>query len=129
MISAWRRLEPVRRRPLRTRSRTAQEMIKCLKGAPHPCERVVLDQWPADVTESKRLYRWPFQHLLPEPWTGHLEQAPLLFLASNPGGGEVAELEPPFPPPANALAGELDVKNEIEHPSLRPPYSGPVEPK
>ncbi len=40
----------------------------------HPCREVVLTQRSTSVAE----------HQLPEPWSGHLEQAPILFLASNP---------------------------------------------
>lgn len=43
-------------------------------GQEHPCREVVLTQRSTSVAE----------HQLPEPWSGHLEQAPILFLASNP---------------------------------------------
>jgi hypothetical protein len=102
------------------------EMVKCLKGDPrHPCSNVVLDQWPDGVTDEERRYRWPFQHLLPEPWTGHIEKAPLLFLASNPAGGQVSPVDPPLPPQDNDRAPELEVFDVADHPSLRHPHSGP----
>lgn len=101
------------------------EMVKCLKGGVHPCSRVVLEQWSETKDHSKRLYRWPLQHLLPEPWTGHIETAPLLFLASNPAGGPVSDLEPDYPPRRRQLAPELKHLDPKRHPSLRYPHSGP----
>lgn len=41
--------------------------------AGHPCRKIVLTQ----STSSEE-----FQ--VPEPWAGHLSQAPLLFISSNP---------------------------------------------
>ncbi len=42
------------------------------EGATHPCRRIVETQ-PAD----------PPTFQVPEPWTGHLDRAPLLFVASR----------------------------------------------
>ena len=47
----------------------------------HPCSRVVLSQRSESVTN----------HLMPEPWSGSLEKAPILFLSSNPAMGNVNE--------------------------------------
>ncbi len=48
-----------------------------LKGLPSPCSEVVRFQ-------SRELPdRW-----LAEPWSGHLERAPILFLGSNPSSGD-----------------------------------------
>jgi hypothetical protein len=49
----------------------------------HPCHDVVASQWP-DSSLSDRRARWKREHHLPEPWVGHLERAPLLFVSSNP---------------------------------------------
>lgn len=48
----------------------------CLRdrSAKHPCREIVLSQSSASLNE----------HQVPEPWSGHLEQAPILFLSSNP---------------------------------------------
>ena len=43
----------------------------------HPCSKIV------KVQKSKTLE----QHQMPEPWMGHLETAPILFLGSNPSIG------------------------------------------
>ncbi len=59
----------------------------CLAGRSpgHPCEELVLSQWPRDVSVEERAEAWPRWHQLPEPWAGHLREARLLFVASNPG--------------------------------------------
>lgn len=50
----------------------------CLSGATdHPCSKVVASQGVSTVAE--------FQS--PEPWSGHLAEAPILFLSSNPSIG------------------------------------------
>jgi len=48
----------------------------CLQNpsAKHPCREIVLFQSSSSLDE----------HQVPEPWSGHLEQAPILFLSSNP---------------------------------------------
>jgi hypothetical protein len=100
-------------------------MVQCLKGHSHFCSTVVLEQWPDANAVEKRLYRWPFQHLVPEPWTGHLQTAPLLFVASNPAGGAVTDADPPFPPVPNELSNDVPLTDKAAHPSLRHPHSGP----
>lgn len=65
---------------------------QCLapEGSRHDCAVVVLEQWPTSESESKsealarRLRLAASHHQLPEPWVGHLRDAPLLFLSSNP---------------------------------------------
>ena len=47
-----------------------------LKDRSHPCRRVVAAQDVPDLP--------PFPHQLPEPWSGHIETAPILFVGSNP---------------------------------------------
>jgi uracil-DNA glycosylase len=42
----------------------------------HPCRRVVAAQNVPDLPR--------FPHQLPEPWSGHIETAPILFVGSNP---------------------------------------------
>lgn len=48
----------------------------CLRNplAKHPCSKIVQAQESLSLAE----------HQVPEPWSGHLEQAPILFLSSNP---------------------------------------------
>ncbi|MCH7652392.1 MAG: hypothetical protein IIB14_01820 [Chloroflexi bacterium] len=46
-----------------------------------PCAEIILSQG----SES------PMGHLMPEPWSGRLEKAPILFLSSNPAMGNVNE--------------------------------------
>lgn len=46
------------------------------KDESHPCRRVVAAQNVPDLPR--------FPHQLPEPWSGHIERAPLLFVGSNP---------------------------------------------
>src|SRR4051812_48672012 len=59
----------------------------CLTGRTpdHPCAKLVLSQWPAEVSQEDRAEAWRRWHQLPEPWAGHLREARLLFVASNPG--------------------------------------------
>src|SRR3954452_12890270 len=65
----------------------------------HPCRKVVVHQWPdapseaewgarkrkdwPDLPVEERRARWRREHHVPEPWLGHIEQAPLLFVSSN----------------------------------------------
>jgi len=66
--------------------RLALEIAHCpviaavLKGAPSPCREVIAFQnRPASE-------RW-----VAEPWSGHLERAPIVFLSSNPSSGDPNE--------------------------------------
>jgi uracil-DNA glycosylase len=63
-------------------------MAECLssQNSSSPCASVVLSQWqhlpnldPADLK-----LHWKDWHQLPEPWVGHLDQARILFVSSNP---------------------------------------------
>jgi uracil-DNA glycosylase len=76
----------------------------CLAGRAvgHPCENLVLSQWPENVSSEQRAEAWPRWHQLPEPWLGHLRTARLLFVASNPGHGGTI--------PADRLAGHASEK-------------------
>jgi uracil-DNA glycosylase len=58
---------------------------RCRNGEALPCSRVA--NWGADI--SRR--RYP----APEPWSGHLDRARILFISSNPGAGN--ETSPPRP--------------------------------
>jgi hypothetical protein len=53
-----------------------------------PCARVVGAQWPRtkDVSVEERRRRFEREHELPEPWSGDLERALILFVSSNPSG-------------------------------------------
>lgn len=50
------------------------ELGKARNDAGHPCNRVVCSQKPDD-------------YHVPEPWQGHIETAPILFISLNPGYG------------------------------------------
>ena len=54
-------------------------MMRCLQNAQlkHPCMKIV--QW--QKTHKNLAYQ---DHQLPEPWSGDIERAPLLFISSNP---------------------------------------------
>ena len=51
------------------------ELGKARADSRHPCRRVVCAQGPDD-------------YHVPEPWQGHIETAPLLFVSINPGYGD-----------------------------------------
>jgi hypothetical protein len=88
----------------------------------HDCSQIVLYQWP-DVPIEQRRERWQSEHHLPEPWVGHLETAPLLFLSSNPN---LASRRKPGPPGAKAPPLErLGEHTADEHPSLLRGLSAP----
>jgi hypothetical protein len=79
-------------------------------------------QWP-DVLPEERLRRWRSEHHLPEPWVGHLESAPLLFLSSNPN---LASRRPQVEPTQKAAPLErLGPHSAERHPSLRRGLSAP----
>ena len=69
----------------------ALEIVRCpvlqqciaAGGEALPCHRV------AAGSDGPHAVRW-----FPEPWVGHLTQAPLLFVSSNPGGGGPATTDP-----------------------------------
>src|SRR5436190_1404964 len=58
-------------------------MSRCLAGESLPCAKVALSQCRT-LDVKARMHVWRRMHHLPEPWVGHLESAPLLFLSSNP---------------------------------------------
>lgn len=55
----------------------------CLKNPSfeHPCREIVLSQSSSALDDYQ----------VPEPWSGHLEQAPILFLSSNPSIGYIED--------------------------------------
>jgi hypothetical protein len=59
----------------------------------HPCAAVALTQWEwAGLPPEDRRKRWRAAHQVPEPWVGHLREAPLLFVSSNPSiSGAISE--------------------------------------
>jgi hypothetical protein len=73
------------RRPLLIKIAGCGNVERCLtsRDRSHPCSEVVLEQWPTNSFEE-RVGLWPERHQLPEPWLGHLESAPILFVSSNP---------------------------------------------
>jgi hypothetical protein len=123
---------PATRKPLRARTRAHLLEVarcplveECLEGPPanHPCATIVLDQWRGGDEEEPR-GSWRLAHQLPEPWDGHLETAPILFVSSNPSisGGPWAG--PPRKLKENPQASFLDFSAE-EHPSIRKLGQGP----
>src|SRR5438876_620822 len=88
----------------------------------HPCAEVVLHQWRS-VSDAERVRRWKREHHVPEPWVGHIETAPLLFLSSNPSLWSVrAPSAPGGEPMRLERLRDIDV---AEHPSLRRAFEAP----
>jgi hypothetical protein len=100
-------------------------MRQCLEGTDLPCKDVVLAQWRKVGDPETRRRRWPKQHLLPIAWAGHIGQAPILFIASNPAGGEITDVEPDDQPRRRKLDPALEHLDPKQHPSLLHPHSGP----
>ena len=97
---------------------------KCITdpSSTHSCNEIVTHQWPGVPAEKRRKY-WQTVHQLPEPWVGHLETAPLLFLSSNPN---LASRRPPHLPPKKAPRLEgLGEHTVDQHPSLGRGLSAP----
>lgn len=66
---------PTRRRwSCSTPSRIVPVVLACRAGATHPCSDIVGVQ---EHTSRER-------HQVPDPWSGAIEQAPILFVSSNP---------------------------------------------
>ncbi len=64
---------------------SCEDVCTGLKDSSHPCHKIVnwqTSQWSPKVTEvaGSTMHR-------PEAWTGDLERAPIIFLASNPSFG------------------------------------------
>lgn len=76
----------------------------CEDRQAHPCHGVVTYQWP-NLDARQRCDRWKKEHHVPEPWAGHIEEAPLLFLSSNPS---VASLRPPIAPRPEEFAPPIE---------------------
>ena len=96
-------------------------MVDCIKGAQSPCQTVVLSQTSLDPAARERV--WRRKHHLPEPWVGHLEEAPILFLSSNPFLVRDYNDQSVEPPPAPLR--ELHGKTIDQHPSLGRPFEAP----
>jgi hypothetical protein len=96
------------------------------RGDGQPCERVVLHQWTEVPSEEARKRRWRREHHAPVPWTGHLDQAPILFISSNPNLSS-RDLRKPeeVPIPEPDARHELLGKRVEDHPSLRKPFRAP----
>lgn len=104
-----------------TRCPVATDCIISLRSQ-HSCAEVVLHQWPGVPVEERRA-RWRAEHHVPEPWVGHIEHAPLLFLSSNPS---VSGTRPRNSPPAGATAPfphSPEVAND--HPAVRQGLQAP----
>ncbi|WP_217913073.1 uracil-DNA glycosylase family protein [Miltoncostaea marina] len=61
-------------------------MTGILDGSPGGCERVILAQWERSCPREEVARRWRTEHQLPEPWSGDLARARVLFVSSNPSG-------------------------------------------
>jgi hypothetical protein len=99
-------------------------VVECLtnRESTHPCREIVLHQWP-DVPFEERVRWWRGEHHVPEPWDGHIESAPLLFLSSNPSlssrrqaGVRSAKTQP---------LSHLGLHTVDDHPSLRKGVAAP----
>jgi hypothetical protein len=65
------------------------------RGEPTKCSSIIDAQWPAGTPPEAKARLWRERHLVPEPWSGLIEQAPILFVASNPStGGAMVSTEP-----------------------------------
>lgn len=89
----------------------------------HPCAEIVLHQWPGTHNESRR-ERFRREHHVPEPWVGHLESAPLLFVSSNPS---LSQTRPAVAPSAikSRNLERLGDTEARDHPSLRRAFEAP----
>jgi hypothetical protein len=96
--------------PIPSLSKPARELLveisRCFKAQTclaaedprHACSEIVTLQW-SHRTPAERLDRWRDEHHMPEPWYGHLERAPILFLSSNPSISIPPSVFPnPLPP-------------------------------
>lgn len=64
----------------------------------HPCAAVALAQWD-ELPPKDGQKRWRRVHQVPEPWAGHLREAQLLFVSSNPSIGGKIGRNPNAPAP------------------------------
>jgi hypothetical protein len=100
------------------------ELNLCAERSTHPCHEVVTHQWP-DIGAEDRRARWRREHHVPEPWVGHIEHAPLLFLSSNPS---LASYRKPVPPRPDEFAPPLPRIGEHQredHPVFRHGLASP----
>jgi hypothetical protein len=60
-------------------------MAECLDReiSTAPCAAIARFQWTS-IDPATRIARWRQAHQLPEPWVGHIAEAPILFVSSNP---------------------------------------------
>ena len=70
-------MDPTDRRALAVDILRCEVLAATLRGDATPCRLVV--SWQGAVAGPR---------YLPEPWTGHLGIAPILFVSSNPSSGE-----------------------------------------
>src|SRR3954464_8553400 len=100
-----------------------QVMVDTLQGESTPCSKVVLCQTALDPPVPTAA--WRRKHHAPDPWVGHIEEAPLLFLSSNP----YVRRKPPYDDaPVTTPPRSLPTLNDAtvdEHPSLRRAFEAP----
>jgi hypothetical protein len=91
-------------------------LAECLSSErpAHACSEIALTQW-AEVASADRVAHWRAWHQLPEPWVGHLEDAPILFVSSNPSiRGDVPAEPGPAPPQPWGITREWSDERIIE---------------
>src|SRR5579872_2451025 len=95
----------------------ALEIVGCpvvaavLRGVESPCRSVVTFQ------KRPAAERW-----VPEPWSGHLDSAPILFLSSNPSSGDPDE--PYRPDDLTASSGDEAILNTFDRAFDEGPWIG-----
>jgi hypothetical protein len=89
-------------------------IVAVIAGAPSPCREVVnFQKRPAPD-------RW-----VAEPWSGHLQEAPILFLSSNPNSGEPDE--PIAPGDLTAAADDETILHTFDDAFEEGPWIGIVD--
>jgi hypothetical protein len=96
-------------------------MLATLRGEPTACKKVVLCQTKLNTPLPPDV--WTRKHHVPVPWVGHLEEAPLLFLSSNPYVDHSYD-ESPASDPRPPLPTFNDATIEAP-PSLGRPFEAP----
>lgn len=74
-----------------------QTVIDCTEGKPGPCATIVSVQGDRGSLDN---------YHVPEPWSGHLDRAPLLFISSNPSISD-DECFPTWDWPAERVRGHF----------------------
>jgi hypothetical protein len=108
--------EEVRERQLMQEIARCPIVAKCKAGEAHPCSTVVAVQKDVPLAD----------HQVPEPWTGHLGTAVLVFVSSNPSISE-AEAYPRWSDGAPQIAAYFDDRFEGGPGQVRNGVYGPLK--